>query len=166
MGTGQMLLTIGAIMILGGVILGVNNNINNTSSILFHSNIGIEEVSLASSVMEAAQGLAFDEVTDTSAVTATSQLTPVYALGQENGDSTDLNDFDDFNGLNNRGRLEADTLSTGIYHVFTKVCYVTRDDPMGSASAPTWNKRLDVMVWNDATKDTVKMYSIFSYWNF
>ena len=66
MGTGQMLITIGAIALLGGVILNVNRNIDNTGTILLHSNIGIEEVSLASSVMEEAQGLAFDEITDTS----------------------------------------------------------------------------------------------------
>jgi len=95
-GTGQMLLTIGAIAILGGVILSVNRNIDNTGTILLNSNIGIEEVSLASSIMEEAQGLAFDEVTDTSAVSAPSQLTPANALGARNGDPTDLNDFDDF----------------------------------------------------------------------
>lgn len=166
MGTGQMLLTIGAIMILGGVILSVNNNINNTSGILFHSNIGIEEVSLASSVMETAQGLAFDEVTDTGSVSTTDRLTPANALGQENGDSTDLNDFDDFNGLNNMGRLEVDTLSSGIYYVLTKVCYVDQNDLMGRAGSQTWNKRLDVWVWNSATTDTVKMNTVFSYWNF
>lgn len=166
MGTGQMLLTIGAIAILGGVILSVNRNINNTGTILLHSNIGIEEVSLASSIMEEAQGLAFDEVTDTSAVSSPSQLTPANALGQENGDSTDLNDFDDFNGLNNNGRLEIDTLATGIFYVFTRVCYVNQNDVMGNAGTQTWNKRLDVWVWNTSSTDTVKMQSVFSYWTF
>ncbi len=161
-----MLLTIGAIAILGGVILSVNRNIDNTGTILLHSNIGIEEVSLASSIMEEAQGLAFDEVTDTGSVSSVSQLTPANALGQENGDSTDLNDFDDFNGLNNNGRLEIDTLATGIFYVFTRVCYVNQNDVMGNAGTQTWNKRLDVWVWNTSSTDTVKMQSVFSYWAF
>lgn len=161
-----MLLTIGAIVVLGGVILNVNKNIDNTGSILLHSNIGIEEISLASSVMEEAEGLAFDENTDTSAVSSTSQLTPASALGQEHGDSTDLDDFDDFNGLNNKGRLEVDTLATGIYYVLTKVCYVDRNNPMGNADTQTWNKRLDVWVWNSSSGDTVKMHTIYSYWPF
>ncbi len=166
MGTGQMLVTIGAIAILGGVILTVNRNINNTSAILLHSNIGIEEISLASSIMEEAQGLPFDEVTDTSSVTALSQLTPANSLGQEDGDSTDLDDFDDFNGLNNQGRLEIDSLATGVYYVYTRVCYVNQNNLMGNANTQTWNKRLDIWVWNSSSPDTVKMQSVFSYWPF
>ncbi len=161
-----MLITIGAIAILGGVILNVNRDINNTSSILLHSNIGIEEISLASSVIEEAQGLAFDEVTDTSKVSSPSQLTPASALGQENGDSTDLNDFDDFNGLNNKGLLQLDTLSTGVYHIFTRVHYVNPSDVMVNATTQTWDKRLDVLVWNSSSPDTVKMHSVFGYWPF
>ena len=166
MGTGQMLLTIGAIAILGGVILTVNRNIDNTGAVLLHSNIGIEEVSLATSIMEEAQSLAFDEVSDTAVVTSTSQLTSPNLLGQENGDSTDLDDFDDFNGLNNNGRTEIDTLATGIYYVYTKVCYINQNDPMGKATTQTWNKRLDVWVWNASSPDTVKMHSIYGYWPF
>lgn len=153
-------------MLLGGVILNVNRDIGDTSTILLHSNIGIEEVSLASSVIEEAQGLAFDEFTDTSTVSTTSQLTKATLLGQENGDSTDLDDFDDYNGLNNAGRLEIDTLETGIYYVYTKVCYVNSNDLTTSSSTQTWNKRLDVLVWNSSSTDTVKMQTIFSYWPF
>lgn len=153
-------------MLLGGVILTVNRNIGDTGTILLHSNIGLEEVSLATSIMEEAQGLAFDEITDTSAVTSTSQLTPVNALGQENGDSTDLDDFDDFNGLNNKGRLETDTLGTGIYYVYTRVYYVNTSNLMANSTTRTWNKRLDVWVWNSSGTDTVKMNTVFSYWPF
>lgn len=161
-----MLLTIGAIMILGGVILSVNKAINNTGSILLHSNIGIEEISLATSVMQEAEGLAFDDSTVSNSVTSVSQLTPASALGQENNDPTDFDDFDDMNGLNNEGLLQADTLSTGIYYVLTRVCYVTESDPTGNAGTQTWNKRLDVWVWNSASPDTVKMHTIYSYWPF
>lgn len=166
MGTGQMLLTIGAIVILGGVILSVNKNIDNTGSILLHSNVGIQEVSIATSVMDQAEGLPFDQNTDTTSVTTTSELTPADALGQENGDSTDLDDFDDFNGLNNKGRLEVDTLGGNIFYVLTRVCYVNRSDLMGNAGTQTWNKRLDVWVWNTQTTDTVKMNTVYSYWPF
>ena len=166
MGTGQMLLTIGAIVILGGVILSVNRNIDNTGSILLHSNVGIQEVSIATSIMDQAEGLPFDQNTDTVSVTSTSALTPANALGQENGDSTDLDDFDDFNGLNNMGRLETDTLGGNIFHILTRVCYVNRSDLMADAGTQTWNKRLDVWVWNSQTTDTVKMNTVYSYWPF
>ena len=161
-----MLLTIGAIAILGGVILNVNRSIDNTGSVLLHSNMGIEEISLATSIMEEAQALAFDDSTIANSVSATSQLTPASALGQENGDSTDLDDFDDFNGLDNKGLLQIDTLATGIYYVYTRVCYVNQNDPMGNVDTRTWNKRMDVWVWNSSSADTVRMQTVFSYWPF
>jgi hypothetical protein len=166
MGTGQMLLTIGAIVILGGVILNVNSGINNTGTVLLHSNIGLDEISLAASAMEEAQGLAFDENTNANTVTTTSQLTPPGQLGQENGDSTDLDDFDDYNGLNNQGRTEIDTLPTGIYYVHTTVHYANTNDLTSNSDIATWNKRLDVRVWNTLNPDTIKMQTIFSYWPF
>ncbi len=161
-----MLLTIGAIVLLGTVITNVNNSINDTSTVLLHSNIGLEEVSLATSIMEEAEGTAFDQNTDTNTASSTSQLTPANSLGQEGGNASDLDDFDDFNGLNNQGRLEIDTLSTGIYYVYTRVYYVNSNNLMANATSPTWNKRLDVWVWNPSTSDTVKMQTVFSYWPF
>ncbi|MCL4538459.1 MAG: hypothetical protein M1378_02485 [Bacteroidetes bacterium] len=54
-------------------------------------------------------------------MTSLSSLTPPSELGQENGDSTDLDDFDDYNGLNDNGLIQCDTLSTGIYYARTRV---------------------------------------------
>ncbi len=167
MGTGQTLLTIGAIFILGTVILTTNRSLNDTSAVLMHSNIGLEEVSLATSIMEEAEGKAFDQNTDSNAVTSTSQLTPASLLGQENNNPNDLDDFDDYNGLNNQGLRETFQLSTGTYVVLTRVCYVPSNDPSGPASTTqTWNKRMDIWVWNTLTPDTVKMSTVYSYWNF
>lgn len=167
MGTGQMLLTVGAIMLLGTVILTTNRSLNNNSTVLLNTNVGLEEISLATSIMEEATGKAFDENTDTNTVSSTSQLTPPASLGQENGDTTDINDFDDFNGLpGSNGRIEVDTLSTGIYYVRTRVYYVSSSNPNVISSVPTWHKRLDIWVWNKDVPDTVKMHTIFSYWYF
>ncbi len=166
MGTGQLLLTIGAIVMLGGVILTVNRGIDNTGTVLLHSNIGLDEISLAASIMEEAQGLAFDQNTDTNTVSATSELTSAQALGQENGNAADLDDFDDYNGLNDQGRTEIDTLGTGIYYIHTSVHYVSSTDPSVDADTQTWNKRLDISVWSTSSPDTVKMHTIFSYWPF
>jgi hypothetical protein len=167
MGTGQTLLTIAAVMLLGTVILSTNRSLGDTNQVLLNSNVGLEEVSLATSIIEEAQGKAFDEQTDTSNVTSVGQLTPAGQLGQEGGDSTDLNDFDDYNGLNNSGRLEVDTLSTGVYYAYTRVHYVTLSNGLDNNSGTaTWSKRLDVWVWNKDIPDTVKMHTVFSYWYF
>ncbi|MCL4538196.1 MAG: hypothetical protein M1378_01110 [Bacteroidetes bacterium] len=172
MGTGQMLLTVGAIILLGTIILSTNRSLNDNDEILLKTNFGLEEVSLATSVMEEAQDKAFDQQTIAGAVTSLSQLTPPGSLGQENGDSSDLDDFDDYNGLNNNGltqidTMKVDTLIMAIYYVRTRVCYVDIGDLNGSSPTPTWSKRLDVSVWNKYDPgDTVKMSTIFSYWYF
>ncbi len=154
-------------MLLGTVILTTNRSLGDTNTVLLNSNIGLEEVSLATSIIEEAQGKAFDEQSDTNNVTSLSQLTPADQLGEENGDSTDLNDFDDFNGLNGAGRLETDTLSTGIYFAYTQVHYVSLSNGLdNNSNGRTWSKRLDVWVWNKDVPDTVKMHTVFSYWYF
>ncbi len=167
MGTGQTLLTIAALMLLGTVILSTNRSLGDTNQVLLNSNVGLEEVSLATSIIEEAQGKSFDEQTDTSNVTVLNQLTPANQLGQENGDSTDLDDFDDYNGLYGQGRTEVDTLSTGIYYAYTRVHYVTLSKGLdNNSNTATWSKRLDVWVWNKDVPDTVKMHTVFSYWYF
>jgi len=173
MGTGQTLLTIGAIMLLGTVILTVNRSLNDTSTVLLNSNIGLEEVSLATSVIEEAEGKPFDQHTMNDPLTssATDSLTPVNSLGQENNDPTDLDDFDDYNGLNNAGLTTTDTVNGNLYFVKTQVCYVDPANPTVASSVPTWSKRIDVTVWNanpngTVNGDVVKMHSIYSYWHF
>lgn len=174
MGTGQTLLTIGAVMLLGSVILTTNRGLNTSNQVLVTSNIGLEEVSLATSIIEEAQGKAFDERTDTNTVSPDSMwlLTAWNMLGQENGDSTDLNDFDDYNGLNGNGRLISDTVRvgsviTGIYYVRTRVHYVSLKNGLdNNVNGRTWNKRLDVWVWSEDVPDTVKMHTVYSYWYF
>ncbi|MCL5268257.1 MAG: hypothetical protein M1469_09165 [Bacteroidetes bacterium] len=167
MGTGQMLLTVGAIMLLGTIILTTNRSLYSSKIILLKTNFGLDAVSLATSVIEEAQGKAFDEATDTASVATTSQLTPPGSLGQENGNPNDLNDFDDYNGLNNAGRMDTFKLSTGVYYVKTRVCYVDGTSLDGTSAQATFSKRLDVMVWNkEDSADVVRMSVIFSYWYF
>lgn len=174
MGTGQTLVTIGAVMLLGAVILSTNRSLNTSSQVLLNSNVGLEEVSLATSIIEEAQGKAFDAQTDTNSVDPDSieKLTDWDRLGQEDGDPNDLNDFDDYNGLNGKGRVVIDTVRigsviTGIYYDSTRVYYVSPQNGLDkNVNSRTWSKRLDVWVWNKDIPDTVKMHTVFSYWYF
>jgi hypothetical protein len=167
MGTGQMLLTIGAIVLLGSIILTTNTSLVNNNEATTYTNIELESISLATSMIQAATDTSFDENTIATPVTSTSQLTPADSLGQETG-SNDFDDFDDYNGTpGGSGRLAPpDTEITGIYHVLTKVYYVSGSN-FTYSSNPTWAKRLDVYVWNDTfPQDTVKMSTVFAYWYF
>lgn len=179
MGTGQMLITVGAIMLLGTVILSTNKGIDNNSTILLKTNFGLEATSLAASVIDEAEYLPFDDATATSFGDATVEYKPINSvnqlterplLGSEgHGDDIRPDDFDDYNGpAPGPGyRIVSDTLSTGIYKIKTSVCYVSPNDLEGVSLQRTWFKRLDVCVWNTADSlDTVRMSSIYSYWYF
>ena len=155
-------------MLLGTVILTVNRSLNNTSTVLLNSNIGLEEVSYATSVIQEAEGKAFDQHTINNPLSSSqlSSLTPADSLGQENGDPNDLDDVDDYNG-----RLDSVELNKSWYYAKTRVYYVSANDPTDTSSVPTWYKRIDVTVWNGNANgtvngDVVKMHSVFSYWHF
>lgn len=95
MGTGQMLLTIGAVILLGNIILTTNRGIANSSQLMLKTNFGLEAVSLASSTVEEAESLPFDESTRFNSDTSTSQLTAAANLGEESSSGDTLDDFDD-----------------------------------------------------------------------
>ena len=173
MGTGQTLLTIGAIMLLGSIILTVNRSLNTNNQVLLNSNIGLEEVSYATSVIQEAEGKAFDQHTINNPLNSSEldSLTSAGSLGQENGDPNDLDDFDDYNGLNNQGRLDSAEIDSSWYYARTRVHYVNASDPTDTSNVPTWYKRIDVTVWRGNANgtvngDVVKMHSVFSYWHF
>ncbi len=157
-------------MLLGTIILTTDRGIAGSSQVLLQTSYGIDAVSLGTSVIEKAQELAFDEHTkDSTWINSLTGFTAPNKLGQENNDPTDLDDYDDFNGLPSVGyRIEPDSLSTGFYKVKTQVHYVLRNSSgnfVYSTSSPTWSKELDVWVWNTADSlDTVKMSDVFSYW--
>jgi hypothetical protein len=181
MNTGQMMLTIGALILLGTTVLTVNRNNLNQGTILRQTEIGMYAVGLATSYLEKASNLAFDEATvGTSGAYAVSDLSttlgPNGAPEVANKDST-YDDFDDYNGYDTTiVRTEVDA-----FHVRTSVYYLTLTSPYSIVSPPytaanmTWLKQMDVMViptvnrqaitGNSGTSDvdTIKMSYIWSY---
>lgn len=166
MGTGQMLLTVAAIILLGTVILSTNRSIVNNNETANFTNVELEAISKATSLIQAATDTAFDENTVDTTVTTTGQLTAAARLGW---DSTDVFDnFSAYNGVPGGNGLlwPPDTEATGIYEMLTRVYYVSGSNFTQSSNA-TWSKRLDVEVWCTAfPNDTVKMSTVYSYWYF
>jgi len=168
MNTGQTLLSIGALILLGTTIVSVNRMSLQHGTILNQTEIGVYATSLATSIIEEASGQHFDDATVNDAVTLTSSLTPSSSLGPESGETTvpastiNFNDFDDYNnltlGLNVAG-IDSFTVKASVY-------YVNDTLPSVKVTSQTWFKRLDVSVYGTATSDTIKMSYIFSYFNF
>jgi hypothetical protein len=168
MNTGQMMLTVGAMVLLGVTVLSVNRTSSTHGTILRQTEIGIYATSLATSVVEEASGQNFDEVTVNDAITSTTVLTASSSLGPETGETTtpvstiNFDDFDDYNGL-----VKIDTIrGSDIFTTRASVNYVDVGSPNGSTTTRTFHKRLTVKVTGTATQDTITMSYIFSYFNF
>ncbi|MGO9482530.1 MAG: hypothetical protein ACLP05_12230 [Candidatus Kryptoniota bacterium] len=179
MGTGQMMITIGAIILLGSVILTTNTGISDSSQIVNEANYGIEEVGLATMIMQEALSQAYDQAcSDSQAIANVTSFTSVKSLGQESG-SSDFDDFDDWNGKsqNSGGGMGGSgwtspvyPLATGNYLAKTRVGYVKWDSKNKTfdidTSGQEWCKRLDVWVWNtvDSAGSVLTMHTFKTYW--
>lgn len=160
MNTGQMFITIGAILLLGMVILRVNTGFLNTSTVMMESKFGVLATSIATSLIEEANGKSFDENTDTNSVSILSDLSAIGPDGSEV--YPNFNDFDDFDGL-----VKVDSsMPSAIFNIFCNVDYVTTSAPETPSANKTWHKRMTVTVTSQSMSDTVRLSSIFSYFYF
>jgi len=168
MNTGQTLLSIFALVLLGTTIITVNRMYTQHGTVLEHTEIGIYATSLAMSIVEEASGQHFDDATVADAVTTTSSLTTPASLGPEAGETTVpasttlFNDFDDYNNLTMGVRvagIDSFTVKASVY-------YINDTLPAVKSTTRTWFKRMDVSVFGSATSDTIKTSYIFSYFNF
>jgi hypothetical protein len=161
MNTGQMMLTAGAVVLLGMTVLTVNQSLSNNGFILQQTEIGIYKVSLGTSVLEEAMGKAFDENSIESDLSSTTSLSST--LGPESGEThDDFDDFDDYNNYTTSYVIEGVDSMT----VKCKINYVDPSNPDGTTTSKTWHKKITVYVWGSVIPDTVTFTHIFSYWSF
>lgn len=163
MNTGQMLITIAALMLLSLVILRVNNNFLSTNTVLMENKFGVLAVSLATSTLEEAKGKAFDHNTDTLAVT---DLTQLSSLGPESGETEPyFNDFDDYDGFVKLTENDS-SYYPAPFKIECDVVYINPNNPDVASASKTWHKKLTVTVTSDFMQDTVVLSSIYSYFYF
>ena len=165
MNTGQMIMTLGAMLLLSVIMLRVNTANLTNETIRDDAQYGVLATSIATSIIEEAQSKAFDEKTDTMNVTALTQLTSV--LGPETGETEST--FDDFDDYNNFTKHDS-TMPSSIFDISCQVVYVEPGDIEGSTSNRTWNKKLIVTITRPISADSsvlaLRTASIFSYWYF
>jgi hypothetical protein len=161
--TGQTILTIVAIVFLGTNVVSVNRTFMQHGIILQQTEIGLFGTSLATSLIEEAQGRAFDKNSLQGLLQAVTQCTPADSLGPEPGERREeWNDFDDYNNLRDTVRIkDVDT-----FYRWASVSYVDSTTPNVATSNRTFCKRLTVYVKGLATQDTLRMSYLFSYWSF
>jgi MSHA pilin protein MshD len=165
MNTGQMIMTLGAMLLLSTIMLRVNTTTLTNESVRDEAQYGVLANSIATSIIEQAQSKAFDEKSDTTNITAYTQLSSV--LGPESGETeSNFDDFDDYNGFTKRDS----SMKSAVFDIACSVVYVEPNNILGSTSNRTWNKKITVTVTRPITADSsalaVRSSSIFSYWYF
>lgn len=163
MNTGQTILTIIAIVFLGTNVVSVNRTFLQHGIILQQTEIGLFGTSLATSLIEEAQGKAFDKNSLEGLLQTASECTPVDSLGPESGETREeFNDFDDYNKLRDTIRMkDVDTFIR-----WASVAYVDSSAPNIPTTYRSFCKRLTVNVRGLAAQDTIRMSYLFSYWSF
>ena len=169
------ILTIGAFLILTTVLVSMYRLLGTAGDDVGNAQDMILATTLTTSYLELAQGMAYDQLTDTSHVTvpSTTTLTPAAWLGPDTASENSIatfNDFDDFSGYS------IERAATGSNKRFTsafRVSYVEVTDVDLISSAPTFVKRLDVKTWRSfplmtdgAVPDTLKMSVCMGYFHF
>jgi hypothetical protein len=183
----QTLFVVGAMFILGILLLNTNSTIVSTDETRNSSDFGITAVSLAASLIEEASGKMFDaaiEDSSTGQITSASALTAPASLGHSNLEryrgANDFNDFDDFNNLfivfksdnvadtARTSGSDWETIVPGIRtkcFVRAKVYYVQPPNLNTASTIRTWHKKIVVTVTSPSFKDTISVPAIMSYWN-
>jgi hypothetical protein len=161
----QMILTIGAMILLGSVIIMVNSNILTTEDVLYDSNFGILATSIGSSIIEEANKKYYDDLTDTVVVTnKTNLFTAPSDLGIESGeDPNDILTWDDFDDFNGYSYVDS-TMPSAVFNVECEVVYISPSDLNSKSNSREWSKKIIVKVSSESMKDTIVQTSIFSYW--
>lgn len=163
MGTGQQLLTLGGMMLLGLLVLRMTTSFATTSDVLAETKYGVLATSIASSVIEEAKGKSFDEKTIDTGIDNVLNITSAAGLGKETGEIYPaFDDFDDFNNFT----LVDSSMPSAVFTISCRVYFVEPASPDTRVNYQTWNKRLDVSVASSSMTDTIRMSTVFSYWYF
>ena len=167
MNTGQMLITIGAMVLLTLVILRVTSGFLTTSTAMMETKFDILAVSLGTSMIEEANGKSFDQNTDTTTVSSTASLS---SIGPDAGEVyPNFNDFDDYDGLVKIVKYDSSdtTFKSADFKIKCTVGYINPSNPEVLTTSPkTWDKRLNVEVTSKSMIDTIRLFSIYSYFYF
>ncbi len=173
MGSGHTLLTLGAFCLLSTILINFYDMTGSAGDAIGTGQDGIYLTSLTASYIEMAQGMAFDQITDTMHIPLADimALTSPSLLGPESGEDSisEFNDFDDFDGFSIE--KEAGT-SNRRYHTQFSVFYVDMTDLEKTSASRTFVKRLDIKTWrtfpvsDEGRVDTLTSSSIMGYFHF
>ena len=162
MNTGQMILTMGAMIFLSAVVLRVNSvSLENTAT-TYNSKYDILALSIGNTMLEKISNKAFDEKTIGNTLTNKESLTSKSYLGPENETYSQFDDVDDYNGYT----YTDTTMPSAKFKVSSFVGYVNDTSPDKIISSKRWTKKITIKITSKSMKDTVTVSTLYSYWVF
>ena len=163
MNTGQMILTMGAMIFLSAMVLRVNTvSLVNTTT-MYNTKFDILALSIGNTMLEEISNKAFDENSTNNTLTKKSSLTSSNNLGPDNNETySKFDDIDDYNGYS----YSDSTMPSAIFNVACSVGYVNNTNPDQVISAKRWTKKITVKISSKSMEDTVTVSTLYSYWVF
>ena len=184
MNTGQTILAIFAFVLLTTVLVNFYRSVSTTNEDIASGQDGILATTISTSYTQIAQGLAFDQASDSASfsnteIDSTKFLTPSASLGFDHTWDTTLatfDDFDDFRGRTNGPHFYNDKVAGGTgrtYRTLFDVYYVSPTNIKTKVNYQTFVKRMDLTTWRifpppgeDGSVDTLKMSLVVGYHHF
>jgi hypothetical protein len=166
MNTGQVMLSIAAFMFLGTVLVNFNHLVLANNEDMSDSHDLIIATTIASTYLDAAQSMNYDENSIEDPIYDPSGFTDPNSLGPDG--EVDISGFDDFDDFNEYSVTEQAEGNNGIFRSDFTVSYVDPED-INYRSVQTYLKRLDIKTWRvdvAATRDTVRMFTTMAYFKF
>jgi len=168
MNTGQMILTMGAMMLISILVLRVSSTQLTTQDSMQNSKFGILAISLAGSILEQASEKAFDEATTDNYVSLVDNLSKRadFGGGKDAGENKfDINTFDDYDDYDGYANVDS-TMPSAFFEIHCTVDYVDPIVPGFISANKSWHKMMTVTVTSPAMKDAIILSKVFSYWKF
>lgn len=172
MGANQLLLIVGALVLLITVQLSINSTIIRAYEYSLDGEATIDAVSIGQAMIDEINTKSFDEATVAAPKYTVSALTAPASLGRDGSgenvildsgavflSKTLFDDIDDYNGYTRR--VKSSTLD--FYTVRDSVYYVTEADLTVPSTTQTFYKRIEVVVTNANLLFPVKMTSLYAY---
>ena len=168
MNTGQMIITIGAMMLVTILVLRISSTQMTTQESMQTSKFGILAISIANSIIEQATNKAFDEYSVGQYLTNTNQLSIFLGPGPHEDSLEAFKDFDDFNGYTKVYRNLPDSPPLQLTCVVNYVDPDAGGNEVQITGSRTWHKMLTVTITSaDSTKmDALTFRKVFSYFKF
>lgn len=171
------MLTLGAFILLAVILTSFYSLLANSGDTINDAQSGISSLTYATTYMELAEGLSFDEATVDSFITTSGigLLKSPASLGPENppppGElaETSFQGFDDIDDLNNFAIVDSSLKGiTGTFKTTFRVFYVNPNDVSQISASRTFVKRVDMKVWRlyPPSLDTLNHSFVMGYFHY